>query len=64
MPVRVSDLRVVSIVPLSLVNQKCWGLDQSIPVEVIRDLLQKLDPSLRDIFEDVLLEVLEVNGSQ
>jgi serine/threonine-protein kinase len=41
-----------------------WGLDQSIPVEVIRDLLQKLDPSLRDIFEDVLLEVLEANGSQ
>ena len=38
-----------------------WDLDQSIPVEVIRDLTQKLDPSQREIFEDVLLEVLETS---
>jgi len=36
-----------------------WDLDQSIPVEVIRELRQKLDPSLQETFEDVLLEVLE-----
>ncbi len=38
-----------------------WDLDQSIPVEVIRDLTQKLDPSQREIFEDVLLEALETS---
>ena len=38
-----------------------WDLDQSIPVEVIRDLTQKLDPSQRETFEDVLLEVLETS---
>ena len=33
-----------------------WDLDRSIPVEVIRDLMQKLDPSLQETFKDVLLE--------
>ncbi len=48
--------KIVTIAGLS------WDLDQSIPVEVIRDLMQKLDPSLREIFEDVLLEALETSG--
>ena len=37
-----------------------WDLDQSIPVEVIRDLARKLDPTLMEVFTRVMLEVLGI----
>jgi len=35
-----------------------WALDQSIPVDVIKDLLHKMDPSLEEVFQDVMLAAI------